>query len=75
MSTHNICFRQEVRKIICGYPLLSVAMLPHILLDSPFLLIKVSLICLAFLRWSALLRWCLSRKGTEVALQDCQPLL
>ena len=26
MSTHNICFRQEVRKIICGYPLLSVAM-------------------------------------------------
>ena len=25
MSTHNICFRGEIRKI-CGYPLLSVAM-------------------------------------------------
>ena len=27
MSTHNICFRGEIRKILCGYPLLSVAML------------------------------------------------
>ena len=26
MSTHNICFRGLIRKI-CGYPLLSVAML------------------------------------------------
>ena len=26
MSTHNICFHREIRKIICGYPLLSVAM-------------------------------------------------
>ena len=26
MSTHNICFRGEIRKISCGYPLLSVAM-------------------------------------------------
>ena len=26
MSTHNICFCREIRKIICGYPLLSVAM-------------------------------------------------
>ena len=26
MSTHNICFCQEIRKILCGYPLLSVAM-------------------------------------------------
>ena len=25
MSTHNICFRPEIRKILCGYPLLSVA--------------------------------------------------
>ena len=25
MSTHNICFRGEI-KILCGYPLLSVAM-------------------------------------------------
>ena len=27
MSTHNICFRGEVRKILYGYPLLSVAMI------------------------------------------------
>ena len=26
MSTHNICFREEIRKILCGYPLLSIAM-------------------------------------------------
>ena len=26
MSTHNTCFRGEIRKILCGYPLLSVAM-------------------------------------------------
>ena len=25
MSTYNICFRGETRKILCGYPLLSVA--------------------------------------------------
>ena len=27
MSTNNICFCGEIRKILCGYPLLSVAML------------------------------------------------
>ena len=26
MSTHNICIRREIQKILCGYPLLSVAM-------------------------------------------------
>ena len=26
MNTHNICFCGEIRKILCGYPLLSVAM-------------------------------------------------
>ena len=26
MSTYNICFHREIRKILCGYPLLSVAM-------------------------------------------------
>ena len=26
MSTHNICFLGEISKILCGYPLLSVAM-------------------------------------------------
>ena len=26
MSTHNICFCREIRKILCGYPLISVAM-------------------------------------------------
>ena len=27
MSTHNISVRREIRKILCGYPLLSVAMI------------------------------------------------
>ena len=27
MSTHNVCFHQEIRKLLCGYPLLSVAMI------------------------------------------------
>ena len=26
MSTHNTCIFKEIRKILCGYPLLSVAM-------------------------------------------------
>ena len=26
MSTHNICICREIRKILCGNPLLSVAM-------------------------------------------------
>ena len=26
MSTHNVCFHGEIRKMLCGYPLLSVAM-------------------------------------------------
>ena len=30
MSTHNICIRREIRKILCGYPLISVAMPQHI---------------------------------------------
>ena len=29
MSTHNICFCGEIRKLLCGYPLLSVAMHPQ----------------------------------------------
>ena len=31
MSTHNICIRREIRKILCGYPLLSVAMFIFVL--------------------------------------------
>ena len=27
MSIHNICFPGEIRKILCGYPNLSVAMI------------------------------------------------
>ena len=27
MSTHNVCFHGEIRKILCEYPLLSVAMI------------------------------------------------
>ena len=26
MSTHNMCFHGEIRKIFCGYPLLSGAL-------------------------------------------------
>ena len=26
MSIHNVCFRREIKKILCGYPLLSVTM-------------------------------------------------
>ena len=33
MSTHNICFCQEV-KILCGYPLLSVAMKTKLMLEQ-----------------------------------------
>ena len=29
MSTHNICLHGEIRKILCGYPLLSVAMVTN----------------------------------------------
>ena len=44
MSTHNICFCQVIRKILCGYPLLSVTM-HHVFmmkyhnnfLDTPYL--------------------------------------
>ena len=27
MSTNNICIRREIRKILCGYPLLPVTMI------------------------------------------------
>ena len=36
MSTHNICFRGEIRKILCGYPLLSVAIRQVHMLDWVF---------------------------------------
>ena len=42
MSTHNICFYREIRNILCGYSLLSVAMYNICLtaLASPILIIK-----------------------------------
>ena len=36
MSTHNICFCGEIKKILCGYPLLSVAMAKYILSNCYF---------------------------------------
>ena len=30
MRTHNICFRREIRKILCGYPILSVDMVLNV---------------------------------------------
>ena len=38
MSTHNICFCGEIRKILCGYPLLSVAMA-----DIPYLELQTTI--------------------------------
>ena len=48
MSTYNICFYREIRKILCEYPLLSVAM--HIYLITHNMLLwrnktNVSLEC------------------------------
>ena len=39
MSTHNICIHQEIRKILCGYPLLSVAMI-HCICDNAPAIVK-----------------------------------
>ena len=41
MSTHNICFRGEIRKILCGYPLLSVAMYNVDPVKSHFYIVKL----------------------------------
>ena len=52
MSTHNICFCGEIRKILCGYPLLTVAMnmsnknLSTVLLDVWFHTIDIHQLCL-----------------------------
>ena len=34
MSTHNICFQEEIRKILCGFPILSGALTYETLLIS-----------------------------------------
>ena len=36
MSTHNICFRGKIRKILCGYPLLSIAMGYRLTVTKPW---------------------------------------
>ena len=36
MSTHNICFYGEIRKLLCGYPLLCGAMQLIISLKAPY---------------------------------------
>ena len=33
---HNICFRGEIRKILYGYPLLSVALLPSHIIPNEY---------------------------------------
>ena len=43
MCTHNICFRQEIRKILSGYPLLSVAMMNHLMICGIQFMFVVSL--------------------------------
>ena len=44
MSTHNICFRREIRKILCGYSLLSVAMLSGAMSCNKYLSLSVLLL-------------------------------
>ena len=40
MSIHNICISREIRKILCGYPLLSAAMVVQIfIINSPSFII------------------------------------
>ena len=45
MTTHNICFHGEIRKILCGYPLLSVAMVkmsrPLLMFSQLYYLIQI----------------------------------
>ena len=45
MSTHNICFHGEIRKILCGYPLSPVAMLslsqPRLSRITAYLKVKI----------------------------------
>ena len=43
MSTHNICFHREIRKILCGYPLLSVAM--NAALKTIISITQISCVC------------------------------
>ena len=40
MSTHNICFRREIRKMLCGHPLLSVAMVVPLFSDAVLLCLR-----------------------------------
>ena len=42
MSTHNICFCREIRKILCGYPFVSVAMFCS-RLEVPYFIILIFL--------------------------------
>ena len=53
MSTHNICIRGEIRKILCGYPLLSLAMLQH---DS----INFRILSIVFVLYSSGVFWFLA---------------
>ena len=45
MSIHNICFHGEIRKILCGYSLLSVAMITasSLYVDQSSVLLAASL--------------------------------
>ena len=33
MSTHNVCFHREIRKILCGYPLLHVSVAMYFMIN------------------------------------------
>ena len=55
MSTQNICFHGEIRKLLCGYPLLSVAMFMEKIL--PVTINYYSAIYLYMLKATFLLKW------------------
>ena len=61
---HNICFRGEIRKIICGYPLLSVAM------DSPAIKHRIYRTPECWLSFRDILHMAMIRKICNVRPQD-----
>ena len=65
MSIHNICFCGEIKKILCGYPLLSVAMLmpvtSKLILTSPILKLKLHHLSKTNYSWLSLSQTRLSR--------------
>ena len=71
MCTHNICLRREIRKILCGYPFLSVAMF-HIPIGVLLFLLNVSLIFCMNLPdiVCSVIRWNHLAKGIQMSIYN-----